>query len=68
MNMSEMGTFGQIPNIKWQHLEMGLNKPSVFEESFPFVVPLLHFVDFHPVAWRIFWSVCQCKMYMFEKL
>ena len=48
MNMSEMGTFGTISYSKLQHLEISLNKPSGFEESFRMTMPLLHFVDFHP--------------------
>ena len=68
MNMSEMGTFCQISNIKWQHLEISLDYPCGFEESFPFVVSLLHFVNVHPSTWHLFWSVCQREMHMFEKM
>ena len=48
MNMSEMGTFGNFSDIKCHHLEISLKEPSGFEESFRTVMPLLHFVNFHP--------------------
>ena len=44
-----MGTFGGFSDVKWQDLVKSFCKPILFKESFRMAVPLLHFVNFHPV-------------------
>ena len=66
--MSEMGTFDEFSSIKSHHLEISRGEPSAFEESFRMVMPLLHFVNFHPgnletifdQSWRFVNEKCAC--------